>query len=146
MVSAKDLAAEPPRSPRFRLGGYAILARALDKCRAELAEKSGEYHYDCELDKRFLAFKKIAGAELKKFVAGGATDDAVVAWVEKNGLPKSEAEISAWSDAMERFNYADDSEGQKWLKEKNKKYGLPPDGTLFGYLEADDRASFAKKS
>ena len=36
-TNALDLTQRPPRSPRVRLGGYAILARCLDKGRATLA-------------------------------------------------------------------------------------------------------------
>jgi hypothetical protein len=38
-----DPTQRPPRSPRVRLGGYVILARILDKGRAELAGTAGEY-------------------------------------------------------------------------------------------------------
>ena len=48
---AKDLAVECPRSPHETLGGFVIAARALDKCRADIAGTIGEYHYDCPLDK-----------------------------------------------------------------------------------------------
>ncbi len=40
-----DLTQRPPRSPRVRLGGYVILPRMLDKGRAALAGKLGEYHF-----------------------------------------------------------------------------------------------------
>ena len=36
MNTAKDLSKEPPRSPRIRVGGFAILARMADKGRASL--------------------------------------------------------------------------------------------------------------
>jgi fibro-slime domain-containing protein len=51
-----NLTQRPPRSARVRLGGYVILARLLDKCRAELQGASGEYHYNCPLDQRFFKF------------------------------------------------------------------------------------------
>src|SRR6202044_3130060 len=40
-----DLTKFPPRSGRVRLGGYVILPRCLDKGRATLAGKNGEYHF-----------------------------------------------------------------------------------------------------
>src|SRR5438105_4591635 len=49
-ISAPDLTQRPPRSPKSRLGGYALLPRMLDKGRATIAGKNGEYHYDCPLD------------------------------------------------------------------------------------------------
>jgi hypothetical protein len=51
-----DLTQRPPRSARSRLGGYALLPRMLDKGRATLAGKNGEYHYNCPLDQNFLRF------------------------------------------------------------------------------------------
>src|SRR4029077_20935443 len=46
----KDLTKEPPRSPKTRVGGYVILGRTIDKCRALLWGNIGEYHFDCPLD------------------------------------------------------------------------------------------------
>ena len=47
---AKDLTKEYPRSPRETLGGYVILARCIDKCRAFLLGQNGEYnYYPCSL-------------------------------------------------------------------------------------------------
>jgi hypothetical protein len=37
MTPPTDLTLRPPRSPRIRLGGFAILARMLDKGRATIA-------------------------------------------------------------------------------------------------------------
>jgi hypothetical protein len=42
--SAPDLSQHPPRSPRARLGGYVHLPRLLDKARAHLAGRMGEYN------------------------------------------------------------------------------------------------------
>jgi hypothetical protein len=43
--AAPNLTQRPPRSPRVRLGGYVLLARLLDKGRAELAGTAGEYKF-----------------------------------------------------------------------------------------------------
>ena len=45
-VNGNDLTKQAPRSPRIRVGGYAILGRTLDKCRALIAGNIGEYHFD----------------------------------------------------------------------------------------------------
>ena len=42
-ISAPDLTQRPPRSPRCRLGGYVILPRMLDKGRATVVGRNGEY-------------------------------------------------------------------------------------------------------
>ncbi len=54
--NAPDLTQRAPRSPRVRLGGYTILPRMLDKGRATLAGKNGEFNYNCPLDERFENF------------------------------------------------------------------------------------------
>ncbi|MGA2555621.1 MAG: DUF5069 domain-containing protein, partial [Verrucomicrobiota bacterium] len=46
-MQAVDLTQRPPRSPRVRLGGYVILPRMLDKGRAAINNKAGEYHFNC---------------------------------------------------------------------------------------------------
>jgi hypothetical protein len=55
-ISAPDLTKRPPRSPRQRLGGYALLPRMLDKGRAEIAGTRGEYHYNCPSTNAFSTF------------------------------------------------------------------------------------------
>ena len=75
MSTAKDLTQEPPRSPRLRLGGYDILARMIDKGRADLEGKVGEYHYACPLDQMLFSFKEVQADEVKKLLASGAADE-----------------------------------------------------------------------
>src|SRR6478736_3764791 len=91
-----DLTKFPPRSPRVRLGGYAILPRCLDKGRATLAGKNGEYHYACPLDQDFLEFAGIDPEELKKHLT--RSDSEVLEWINANAKHKHTAsEIAAWS-------------------------------------------------
>ncbi len=81
---APDLTQRPPRSPRVRLGGYALLPRALDKCRATLAGQNGEYHYDCPLDQHFFNFTGVNAEALKAEVAKGKGDGELLEWVQAN--------------------------------------------------------------
>ena len=141
-INTKDLTKEAPRSPHERLGGFVILPRSIDKCRATLAGKNGEYHYNCALDKTFMTFKGIDAEELKKFIATGASDEAILAWVKEHGIPRTEPEIKAWSDKSDAENYVSKPDSKKWLEGENKRLGLPNDGTLFDYLDADDKVSF----
>jgi hypothetical protein len=141
-ILGKDLTKQPPRSPRVRLDGFVVLARSIDKCRALLSKKIGEYDFDCELDRRLFEWKGITGDNLKKFISEGHTDDEIIEWVKKNGTAKTDAEIAAWSDAMDIFAYEGDDEGIEWLQKQFKRLGLPNEATLFDYLDADDKASF----
>src|SRR5437899_7491794 len=101
-MNASDLTKQPPRSPRTRLGGYVILPRMLDKCRATIAGKAGEYKYACPLDERFLEFAGIDPKALKKEVGKERSDGEILAWIESNARQKrSTAEIAAWSSWQE---------------------------------------------
>ena len=71
---APDLRRVAPRSAHAPLGPYRIIAaRAVDKCRAELAGRAGSYHYNCPLDRTFFDFTGIDAAEFKQFVGTGQT-------------------------------------------------------------------------
>ena len=72
-VTGKDLTREAPRSPHLRVGGYVILGRTLDKCRALIAGDVGEYHFDCPLDNMLFGFKGVNGADFKAHVEDGAS-------------------------------------------------------------------------
>ena len=80
-LSAPDLTQHPPRSVRVRLGGYAHLSRLLDKARAHLAGKAGEYHYNCPLDQRFFAFTGIDQEKMLAEIKTGKTDVQMLEWV-----------------------------------------------------------------
>jgi hypothetical protein len=140
-----NLTQQPPRSPRVRLGGYVILARTTDKCHALLEGTIGEYHFDCPLDNMLFGFKGITGADFKAQVEAGASDEALVAWVNASGTPKTPDEIKAWSDGMEGAMPYQNPERRDWFAEQTKALGLDPATTsLFDWLEADDKASLVK--
>src|SRR5215471_18226796 len=102
-TNGPDLTKQPPRSPRVRLGGYVILPRLLDKGRATIAGKNGEYHYACPLDQRLLEFAGIDAEALKKEIASGKGDGEILEWFQTNAKPKrTDAEIVAWSAYQEQ--------------------------------------------
>src|SRR5271168_3100384 len=85
-TTAKDLTKEYPRSPRETLAGYVLAARVLDKCRSVIAGTPGEYHFDCPLD--------------RYFVATGADDDAVAAWITEHAVLRQRIELVKWNNQM----------------------------------------------
>ena len=97
-MNALDLTKDFPRSPRAKVAGYVIAGRTLDKCRAVIAGTEGEYHYNCPLDKMWLDFAGVDADAFKEFVATGADDDAVAAWINENSAGKSEEEIIKWNN------------------------------------------------
>ena len=96
---ARDLRGdkESPRGPRETLGGYALAARALDKCRAALVGWQGAYLSNCPLDQRWLRFGGIDYEAFRAFVATGATDAEVATWIGEHAKERSQAEIDAWN-------------------------------------------------
>src|ERR687885_519039 len=139
-VNGKDLTKEPPRSPRVRIGGYAILGRTLDKCRALVAGNIGEYHFDCPLDNTLFGFKGVKGVDFKAQIENGASDQQMAEWLDQSGQPKTQ-------DEVESASLYNDPEKREFFVEECQKLGLDPaKTTTFDWLEADDKASHAEKA
>jgi hypothetical protein len=105
----------------------------------------GEYHFDCPLDNQLFGFKGIKGDDFKKFVETGATDEEIANWVNTNGLPKTKEEIEIWNKEVASNNYSKYGDKKKWLEGENLRLGLDKDGTLFDFLDADDKDSTGPK-
>ncbi len=142
--NAMDLTQRAPRSPRVRLGGYVILPRMLDKGRATIAGKNGEYHYNCPTDQRFLTFVGIDAAALKKQMQAGKGDGELLAWIEANAKHKrTPSEIASWSQFQEQ-RVPTNIEGREFFHEIHTKIGPKREdvGTWFELLDLDDYVSF----
>jgi len=147
-LSAPDLTKHPPRSPRVRLGGFAVLPRMLDKGRATLAGKHGEYKFACPLDQRFLDFVAISAAALKKQLATGKGDGAILAWIQAHAKFKPSApEIAAWS-AWQDARVPTDAESREFFNDLHQKYGPRREdiASWFDLLDLDDYVSFGGKA
>jgi|SRR5579864_8622692 len=146
-VIGTDLTRESPRSPRIRVGGYAILGRTLDKCRALVAGNIGEYHFDCPLDNMLFGFKGVKGVDFRAQIETGASDNQMVDWLNRNGEKKTADEIKRWSDEATANKPYDNPEKRDWFVESVKPLGLDPKTTtLFDWLEKDDAACHAQKA
>lgn len=147
LKNAPDLTQRAPRSPRVRLGGYVILARMLDKGRATINGKQGEYHYDCPQDRRFLEFAGINAQALKKQLAAGKSDSEILAWIQKNAKHRrADAEIASWSAHQEQ-RVPSDPESREYFDSIHKKVAPQREdiATWFDLLDLDDYASFGGK-
>jgi hypothetical protein len=145
IANTKDLTQQAPTSPRHRTGGYAILSRMTDKARADIAGTIGEYHTDCPLDHMLLDWKGVEYAEVRKALEAGATDEEIAAYLDTHGTPKTPEEVRAWSDGMDKATLHGHPEKGAYFDGECQKLGL--DGsktTVFEWLEADDRASYAQ--
>ena len=142
-----DLTQRPPRSPRIRLGGFAILPRMLDKGRAAIAEKIGEYKFNCPLDQRFTSFAGIDGEALKNQLAEGKGDGDILKWVVETSTTKpTEQEILAWSTWVSQRVPAD-IESRQFFNEMQSKIAPEREDiiTWFDMLDLDDYVSFGGK-
>ena len=86
-----------PRGPHVKLSGYALAARALDKCRSALIGWQGDYLSNCPLDQRWLKFAGIDYQSFRSYVATGATDAQIAAWIGEHARKRPPAEIEAWN-------------------------------------------------
>lgn len=147
-TNTPDLTKQAPRSPRVRLGGYAILPRMLDKGRAELAGKNGEYNYACPLDQRFLEFAGIDAKALKRQLAAGKGDGEILKWINANAKHQRTApEIEAWSQWQERR--APDNHDSREFFNAIHKAVAPKRTDIVSWcdlLDMDDYASFGGKA
>src|SRR6185503_17519281 len=97
-----DLTQRPPRSFRVRLGNYVVLARMLDKGRATLAKKNGEYVYNSPTDQRLVQFLGFDPDALLKELATGKGDGEMLEWVQSHSNPpralhgKSKPGLLSW--------------------------------------------------
>ena len=141
-----DLTKFPPRSPRVRLGGYVILPRMLDKGRATVAGKHGEYHYACPLDHDFLDFVGIDPEDLKKHLS--KSDSEVLEWINAHAKhPRTGPEIAAWSAWQEQCA-PDNPESREHFNEMHKAAAPKRTdiATWFDVLDLDDYVSFGGKA
>ncbi len=144
-IITRDLNKQAPHSPRERLAGFAIASRAVDKCRASVAGKLGQYHFDCPLDNSLFTFKGITAEQFKSAVQAAKNYEDMGAWLQANGTPKTEVEIKAWSDEMEAASLMKDPNKRDYFIENCHKVGLNPQmNSTFDWLEADDRETFRR--
>jgi hypothetical protein len=148
-LNAPDLTQRPPRSPRSRLGGYALLPRMLDKGRATLAGTNGEYHFNCPLDQRFLSFVGIGPKKLVVEFKKGKGDGEILEWIQANAKHKRAPwEIQQWSDYMDRRGPDSDEETLKFFADYVAKFTRTREDirTWADVLELDDFVSFGGKA
>ncbi len=148
--SFPDLTQRPPRSPRARLGGYVLLPRILDKGRAAIADKLGEYRFSGKgMDRHFFNFVGLDHEALKIELAKGIGDWEVLAWIQANAKHQRQPwEIVAWSEYHLRRTPDSDYETLSEFAGEVKKFNALREDiyTWFDYLDLDDHCSFGGKA
>jgi hypothetical protein len=144
-----DLTQRPPRSFRVRLGNYVVLARMLDKGRATLAKKNGEYIYNSPTDQRLVQFLGFDPDALLKELATGKSDGKMLEWVQAHSkTPRSPWEIEPWSAFMEKRAPDSDAETLACFAKHLGRLSKTREDvkTLFEFGELDDYVSFGGKA
>ena len=143
-----DLTQRPPRSARVRLGGYVILPRMLDKGRAVLAGKHGDYKYACPLDQQFLTFAGVDPEKLREQLAAGKSDGEILEWIEANAKNHATPEqIQHWSAAQEQRKPHDDDTRKFFNQIKSECAPKRNDiNAWFDLLDVDDYVSYGGKA
>ena len=127
-----------PRSPRETLAGYVLAARAVDKCRAVLAGWQGEYHSNCPIDQRWLKFAEIDYDAFKSFVATGAADDEIAAWIGKQAKKRARSEIIIWNNKERDLRLSDlPTEIQEYMEDYIHEF-LPRNRPVYHWFDVYD--------
>ena len=143
-----DLTQHPPRSPRVRLGGFVILPRSLDKARAKVAGKLGEYVFPGPLDKRLFEFLKLDPESFFSEVLTGKGDGEILEWINQNaGHKPAPWEILQWS-AYNEARSADSIQAKERVLKAITTIAPKRTDILNGFdsLDLDDYVAFGGKA
>ncbi len=89
-----DLTHEYPRGPREELDGMMLLPRAIDKARAQLEGKLGEYlYYGCRFNLKLFNTLGVTEDEFLDAVRRSPDDDAVLEWIRDYVRPEPEKTV-----------------------------------------------------
>lgn len=98
-AAGMDLTTQFPRSPRDELEGMKILPRAIDKARAQLEGKLGEYvYYGCRFNLRLFNTLGVTEDEFLDAVRTAPDDNGVVEWIREYVRPERDkvAKMNEW--------------------------------------------------
>ncbi len=149
IIASLDLTQRPPRSLRQRLGGFVTLPRILDKGRATLAGKNGEFVYGSTTDQRFAAFLGLDLDALLKELATGKGDWEIFEWIQANAkTPLLPWEIETWSAYFEKRGPESDAETLTFFAEYVGRHTKLREDikTWFDAMDLDDHVSFGGKA
>lgn len=108
-----DLTSSYPRSVRDKYLGVVQIGRTIDKGKAKLAGKLGEYNYDCPMDKHLFEWLGINGEQLLDEIKKG--DAATEAFVKQMLAKKNQGEIEAFNREWLEYAPAPGSDGEKYF-------------------------------
>jgi hypothetical protein len=120
----------------------------LDKGRATIAGKNGEFHYNCPLDQHILNFAGIDANQLLEELRKGKGDGEILEWITANSKNKRSAwEIQQWSDFQDRRGPDSDAETMQMFSDYITKFTKTREDirTWADLLDLDDYCTFGGK-
>ncbi len=136
-----------PRSPKSLLGGIAHLGRFIDKIRLRNAGQIQDYNYiTVGFDKYLADFLGIDAKAFERLVLAGGTDEELLAWVQANGKPVTDAEIRLFSQNLLKAEPKDEDTHRRFqgrlydiaVKRGVPVSSLPPVSTWAHVIELDE--------
>jgi len=114
ITHAPDLTTDFPRSGRDLLGGYAFLARVIDKARAHAAGTQGEYLAYCPFSMGFLERCGISKDAFESMIQRNASDADFVAYFDEHVTPAQKQTANQWvlHDMKPHLDEEDEEEGR----------------------------------
>ena len=92
-----------PRSPFAELGGYPWLARLIDKVRAQVGGRIGDYTlFPSGIDGQFIKLLGVEADALRAEIERGVSDEEIVSWVKANEAPGAPEKVAAFRLALAR--------------------------------------------
>lgn len=135
-----DLRVAKPRSVHARFCGVVMLARVIDKARAQLAGTLGEYLYNGPLDQAVLGFLEIDAQMLLEAVRNARDDAGVEAFVRPYVARKGPDAVDAWNTGFIGYVPKEGSDSRRRLVELRDRLAPGRDDiwTWADVLDLDD--------
>jgi hypothetical protein len=133
-----------PRSPYDAVKGLVYFPRMLDKIRLKAAGKlpaAYEEFLGSNFDGRCQNLLGVSYDDVKKQVAAGGSDEAILDWCLANGRKPTAEDIETWSGFMIKRGWRDDASPRVLfrLKEAGLEHLDAKVATMFDFIEVDEK-------
>ena len=134
------------RSPYAKVGRLVYFGRMLDKIRLHAAgQLPPEYTGNLGdtkpgmFDTRCCSFLRVRFAELQaRVLAGGLTDEHLLAWCHERGGPRTDEECMIWNQFMLKRGWRDDANERLRQRIAEGSLESKPIMTMFDYIDFDE--------
>jgi len=141
-TEARDLIMQPPRSPYEKFLGLVNLPRLLDKARADLAGKLGEYHWRVGQSLALLEFLGIGPDDLFEAAQRDSSDVVLCQWILENMAERSSVETAMFNRAAIQ-SYPSTAERMEFHRRSLESFGR---SEIAGITTAFERLSWEEDS